>query len=809
MKHFLLSMLFFTAFGLSFAQESTFTGRVLEKDTEIVVPFANVLVVNQQDSVLAAALTTDNGEFKLKLIPQDNLRLRLSGIGYKNTDYPLNINNKELGDLLIEKDVKMLENVDVSAQNTVVQKFDRKVYSMNENKKAASKDIYDLLRTLPGVSVDEQKNVRFKGAEASILVDDMPADYLYPDLEMIPVQMVDKIELIDASMQTGEIGKGGIINIRMQVQKEDGLSGVASLRGSMEKDKLNSGNAYLNLNLKAGKWVFFNNAYIMQGSWASESESVGSLEFNDMNYIENSKSFYDYKYSYLMDYLGAQYNFTDKTKLVLALGVNGNKSENSGGGYMEQLLGGQTYREYNRESNNISETLRGTAYAFFRHSFDTTLREIKIYANVRLPEFSQYSTSTNTYNYQVQNFAPTDSILSTATIEHNKRFSLYSGAYYNHPISEKTRWNANYRASLSNSLQDDNEYYQNGILYLPETTKESGIRFNHFLSTRFGSKLGNWKLDGGINQQHYHYDFTINNYTENLSDTSAYIKADYYNILPSATIMFTIDSLQDLKLSYSRTARAPWYSQLNPILFKRNPYSWSQGNPDLKPIIHNNAYLGYSLNKPMWNLSADLFYSQTNNDVAYLQIPISESIHLSTPENYAYNSRLGIDLGGYLSIKGKYNFNLSGSFYHSEIDSGNLSDALEDLGITPENVKQKNFGYHIKLSTDVSFSQNTSAMFYVNYTSREYSLSGYNFDQISSSINVTQRFFDRRLTLSIGINNLLNDLMPRGSYYDYMNQNYTENILYSTQTERMLFVSLRYRFNKGDRETGQVGQNVN
>jgi outer membrane receptor protein involved in Fe transport len=324
-----------------------------------------------------------------------------------------------------------------------------------------------------------------------------------------------------------------------------------------------------------------------------------------------------------------------------------------------------------------------------------------------------------------------------------------------------------------------------------------------------GTKLGKWKLDAGINQQHYHYDFTIHNYNEDLSDTTAYIMADFYNILPSATIMFTIDSLQDLKLSYSRTARAPWYSQLNPILFKRNPYSWSQGNPDLTPIVHNNVYLGYSLNKPMWNLSADLFYTQTNNDVAYLQIPISESIHLSSPENYAYNSRLGIDLGGYLSINGKYNFNLSGSFYHSEIDSGNLSDALENLGITPENVKQKNFGYNIKLSTDVSFSKNTSAMFYVNYTSREYSLSGYEFDQISSSINMTQRFFDRRLTLSVGINNLLNDLMPRGSYYDYMNQTYTEDILYSTQIQRMLFVSLKYRFNKGDRNTGQVGQDVN
>ncbi len=809
-----LCVLFLSLFVLSFelnAQEVQVFGRVVEGSDNVSVPFVNALLVNEQDSIVAAALSDDKGEFQMKCYT-DNLTLRLSGIGYKDTVHEVVFTGEkklDLGDVKIEKDVKLLGDVDVAAQNTVVQKFDRKVYTMNENKKAASKDIYDLLKSLPGVVVDEQKNIRYKGAEASILVDDMPAEYLYPDLEMIPVQMVDKIELIDASMQTGEIGKGGIINIRMKIQKEDGLSGVISSRGSFEKDKLNSGNMYVNLNLKAKKWVFFNNAYAMKGRWANESELIGVFHYDDTDYLTQSNSGYDYEYNYLMDYFGAQYNISDKTKFVLSLGLSKNSSENHSSSDYTRCVGDSLYRVYTRIQNSMSDQWNGNVYAFFRHSFDTTLRELKIYANINLPQFDYLSESRSDYHYSHLNFSDVDSAYSTDYKQDYSSSSIYAGAYYNHPLSEKSRWNANYRISMTNTYYDDDDFYVNDVLSIPQSSKENGINIRQFLSLRFGTTLGKWKLDAGINQQHWHYNFNLQSYNDDLSDTIAHIRKDFYDILPSATCMFTIDSLQDVKLSFSRTARAPWYSQLNPILFKRNPFSWSQGNPNLESVIHNNVYLGYSLNKPMWNFSAELFYSQTNNDVAYLEIPVSESVHLSMPDNYAYNSRLGVDLSGYYSIKGKYNFSLSGSLYHSELDSGDLSDALASSGIQPENVTKKNFGYNVKLSTDVSIAKNTSAMFYVNYTSQEYNVEGYEFDRLSSSISLTQRFFSRKLTVSLGANNILNSLLPRGSYTNYLGYEYTDNVIYSTEMQPMIYLSVNYRFNQGDRNTGQVGQNVN
>jgi hypothetical protein len=546
----------------------------------------------------------------------------------------------------------------------------------------------------------------------------------------------------------------------------------------------------------------------MKGRWAQESIDDGVLHFEDVDYISETNSMYDYSYMYLMDYLGAQYDISENSKFVFAYGLTGNKSNNFSQSEMTQWVDGLIFRDYNRVSGGNSERFSSNAYMFYRHSFDTTLRELKVYTSLNLPSFVQNNVATGDYYYNQLNFLPTDSVLLTKTLEIGDEFEVFAGAFYNHPINEKSRWNANYRASLSNSLGRSTEYYINNILQLSELSKIDGFSFNQFLSTRFGTTLGKWKLDAGINQQHYHYDFEVVDYDEDLIDTTAFIKADFYDILPSTTIMFTIDSMQDLKLSYSRSARAPWYSQLNPILFKGNPHSWSQGNPNLKAVVHDNVYFGYSLNKAMWNFSAELFYSQTNNEVAYLQIPLSETLHLSMPDNYAFNSRLGMDLSGYYSIKGKYNFNLSGSFYHSELDSGDLSDALESSGIVAENVTKTNFGFDVKLSTDVSLAKNTSAMFFVSYNSREYRISGYDYASLNSSINVTQRFFERKLTVSVGVNNLFNEFLPMGSYYNYLNQEYTSDILYSSQQQRMLFLSLNYRFNQGDRNTGQVGQDM-
>jgi len=118
--------------------------------------------------------------------------------------------------------------------------------------------------------------------------------------------------------------------------------------------------------------------------------------------------------------------------------------------------------------------------------------------------------------------------------------------------------------------------------------------------------------------------------------------------------------------------------------------------------------------------------------------------------------------------------------------------------------KKKDFGYNVKLSTDVLFSKRTTGTFYVNYFSREITFEGYKYDYINSSLSVTQKFFDNKLLCTIGINNIFDDLINHGEYYNYggISKTSFEN---NSDYKPAYFLTLQYKFRQGDRGTKDAG----
>ena len=156
-------------------------------------------------------------------------------------------------------------------------------------------------------------------------------------------------------------------------------------------------------------------------------------------------------------------------------------------------------------------------------------------------------------------------------------------------------------------------------------------------------------------------------------DTLLNVNKGFLNFLPSATIVFSPDSLQEIKFTYSKSVAAPWYTQLCDFIDKTNPFNWAVGNSKLEPTVYNNLYLGYSYNKETWNINTDVFYSITNNDISYLTVPVSDVITITIPENIAHNSSVGIELSSWVSINKKYDFNFSSSINQTYISSIDLS----------------------------------------------------------------------------------------------------------------------------------------
>ncbi len=115
------------------------------------------------------------------------------------------------------------------------------------------------------------------------------------------------------------------------------------------------------------------------------------------------------------------------------------------------------------------------------------------------------------------------------------------------------------------------------------------------------------------------------------------------------------------------------------------------------------------------------------------------------------------------------------------------------------NYAKRQFGYTIKYNMEYKIKQ-IYAMFYVNYSAKELTFDGYDKALINSSFNVSRKFYNNKLRITIGLNTIFDDLVEHGSYSN--NFGVTENTkITGSRYSRIYSFSIQYNFRQGDRGT--------
>ena len=665
---------------------------------------------------------------------------------------------------------------------------------MSTAKTSSAKNIFDLLRTLPGVTVELNNNVKYKGIPATIYVDDQPAEYVFPKTEMIPVANVLKIELIDASLRTGE-GKGGIINVKMKDLATDGYSGVIQTDNYTTNYKdLNNSDDFVNANYKLKKLLIFCNINYNKTYRTSISESKGQLNYNSDSYETTASSEFASTYKAFWNYGGFRFSPNKDTRIRLTGGFYSNIGDYNSYGTSQLINSTVEIDKYQANSEYNFDGLSKWVNASYYRSIDTIGKEISVWCG--LSDRRSGNTVMNEHHYYTLSSLPVDSILNYETEYRWANKGIYGGLFYNHPINGKTRWNFSWNSWNQFKGNSDDIYKQNGFIDYSKTGYAKVSIHNQSMGWRIGTTMRKWKVDGGLSGRYNINDVEFTRFDLNSVDTLLEVKKEYLHFLPSATIVYSLDSLNEIKLTYSKSAESVWFSQLCDFIEKQNPRNWSSGNSSLKPTLYNNITLGFTHSKQKWNINADIFFSNTNNEVSYLTIPINDIISITTPANISKKNSLGIDLSSWVSIKEKCDINFSSSINHTLIESSQLAD---------NGLKKKEFGYNMKLSTEIIINQKTSGTFYVNYFSREITFEGYNFDYFNSSVSLTRKFFNDKFLITLGVNNIFDDIIKHGNYSNYSGI-IVETITKSSDYYPTYFATLKYIFKQGDRGTKNMGK---
>ncbi|MEM9258945.1 MAG: carboxypeptidase regulatory-like domain-containing protein, partial [Bacteroidota bacterium] len=164
----LIFTLFFLFSCTLLSAQAEVVGRVVDS-TDLTLPGANVVLLRTSDSLLMAFATTDDkGSFRMKEVPPNSYIMRISFLGFERPDKVITISPEDqyfdYGDLKMYPAGFFLGGVEVTADRIPIQMrgdtmmFDAEAFAVGENAV-----VEDLIRRLPGMSVDGAGNITYRG----------------------------------------------------------------------------------------------------------------------------------------------------------------------------------------------------------------------------------------------------------------------------------------------------------------------------------------------------------------------------------------------------------------------------------------------------------------------------------------------------------------------------------------------------------------------------------------------------------------------------------------------------------------------
>jgi hypothetical protein len=245
-KHLLITFVTLLFVNQAFAQQTRAVGGTVI-DSIGAVPGITVKLTSDKDSIVVASNT--GGAFIFPAVISKNFKITLNGIGYQTLVRRYVMDNNtgpiKLDPIKVMVQTNILNTVNITAVNPISIREDTVEYRASAYKVREGSPVEDLLKKLPGVSVDKDGNVTAHGKQVT-KVRVNGKDYFAGDVQTatqnLPADIVENIQVIDdygdqanlTGIKTGDPDK--ILNITIQKGKSKGKFGQGSV-GAGNDDK--------------------------------------------------------------------------------------------------------------------------------------------------------------------------------------------------------------------------------------------------------------------------------------------------------------------------------------------------------------------------------------------------------------------------------------------------------------------------------------------------------------------------------------------------------------------------------------------
>jgi iron complex outermembrane receptor protein len=796
MKPLYYKILFTTVLMLGFntlfaqtAKPLTKVSGILAGDNGKAADYASVSLLKAGDtSIVAGTLSDEAGLYHFDHVSAGNYIIKATSVGYDNIlSRPFTISGDSLtftvAILKLHSSSRNLKEVTVTAARPLIERqLDRTVMNVANSVLAAGNTAMDILARAPGVTVDKDDNISLKGKQGVTIMINDKLTYLSPAqlatlLKSTDGSTIQSIEIIsNPSAKYDAAGNSGIINIKLKKNKQEGTNGTATVGGGF--GAYGNDNASITLNHKEGNL----NVY---GSF-SRGDGENGRNLNIKRTVPDSagKPTYFNQYTYMADSyhynnynLGADYNISSKN--TLGFSVTGYANSDNARNNDQTLIGSNgspstlTADSSQRTGSVIKQTYRDFAIDL-NDDFKIDTMGQDLSADLVYSKFNNNSNANYTTDFYLadgsqqqppellRNETPSSIDIRTAKLDYTK------------PLTKTIKLETGVKFSdvkTDNNLQA--QILNNGT-YINDTTQTNRFIYDEKIDAAYVSLSKTYKntsVQAGLRAEY-------TSSTGNLVTDDTVAVRKYFNLFPSLFINHTINDKNELSFSYSRRIDRPNYSDLNPFIYYLDQYTYSQGNPFLRPQYTNNFEFDYTYNKTI-NLS--LNYSHTTD-------AITEIILTNVARKATYQTNLN------LQTQNGYNISVNAPYTVSKWWTGNIDATAFYMGFKSDslfggNLNDGQWAYQLKATETFLFSgfklevysDYQSAMTYGIYHLKP---------RYSTDAGISRSFDNKKLNIKFAVDDIFNTRRNDLSA-NYQNDDFIINQKSTTRAARL---TLTYNF---------------
>ncbi len=702
------------------AQSFKVTGTIIDKNDNQPVIGAFVYLSEASDSTKKVATTTDvDGKFTLANLKRKNYKLTIQSINYQRYDQPLNVSrNIDLGNIVLEMESKVLKEVVVVGQGTAVQKGDTTVMTAESFKVTQDANAEDLVKKMPGITV-ENGTIKARGEDVGqVLVDGKPffGDDPSVALRNLPAEVIDRVQvynrLSDQAELTGFDDGNSTRTINIITKRGAKYSSFGKFTGGTDFDSKYLAGGTLNLFSGPRRFTFtgmtnnINQAnFAMQdligstsgggnrggwggrqfGGWGGISKN-SSLGFN---YIDNWGKKIQASGSYF-------YNTSSTTRITNSnteyLLINDGKFQSDSSYSFSK---NQNHRinmriEYTIDSMNSmiivprfslqdnmsqnsslgqiwggsifsnSDEDRSSDNLGYNIGNDLTWRHKFAKKGRTLSVRSSFSIDRR--NNETTDLAKIDSIYDDQFIDDlTKSFDLNTNLNYTEPLGKKSQLQVN----LNNRFRRGDNSRE---VYKIDRDEAYNLNLNNrmdSLSNVFDSDYITTR--GGLSYLYKNDKLNLSagfNYERaDLEGTQTFpieedVKKSFQNILPNFMINYKFSDITNLRIFYRTDTDAPSISELQNAVNNSNRRRLSTGNPRLKQEYEHNLIARFSYANPTSGFNTFIFMRGAYaTDIITRKTIYAEGDTLFRPDNIDVMLLPGSQISYPVNLDHSYQFN--------------------------------------------------------------------------------------------------------------------------------------------------------